>query len=331
MVKIQGSTLGEGTSYPFGVVDLHPGKVTQNSKIESLYKLHREIYVMLSRFKRLDDFYISRKFPEWVLSIKPDPDLVAAISVFDRKDAMCSAKFEAILRQCKELRDMEERRNSGDGRPMARGPAEVTAYVDLLRSLEDEMSIDVIPAATVCDDLDTNVNLQHDVPDEFSGQPPIQPLPDDGVGMQDLKLQDEIQEMQESGIAGTPAGLPVLESKGDGGSGNGLQLARDIMGSNDKDKDALSGETGNEFQKFEDAIKRALPIITILTALMNQKDEEPAVKTMLQQCQEAQQAMMAGMSDADLMNSVEKKSEDDCKRALEEHTKLRRKLDILGL
>ena len=172
----------------------------------------------------------------------------------------------------------------------------MTAYVDLLRSLEDEMSIDVIPAATVCDDLDTNVNLQHDVPDEFSGQPPIQPLPDDGVGMQDLKLQGEIQEMQESGIAGTPAGLPVLESKGDGGSGNGLQLARDIMDSNDKDKDALSGETGNEFQKFEDAIKRALPIIPILTALMNQKDEEPAVKTMLQQCQEAQQTMMAGMS-----------------------------------
>ena len=78
---------------------------------------------MLSRFKRLDDFYISRKFPEWVLSITPDPDLVAAISVFDRKEAMCSAKFEAILRQCKELRDMEERRNSGDVRPMARVPA----------------------------------------------------------------------------------------------------------------------------------------------------------------------------------------------------------------
>ena len=98
-------------------------KLTLNSKIESLYKLHRESYVMLSRFKRLDDFYISRKFQAWVLSIKPDPDLVAAIRVFERKEAMCSAKFEAILRQCKELKCMDERKNSEDGRPLARGPA----------------------------------------------------------------------------------------------------------------------------------------------------------------------------------------------------------------
>ena len=79
----------------------------------------------------------------------------------------------------------------------------MTAYVGLINAIKDklekspakEMTVDVIPAATVCDDLDTNVNLQHDVPDEFSGHPPIQPLPDDGVGMQDLERQDEIQDM----------------------------------------------------------------------------------------------------------------------------------------
>ena len=161
---------------------------------------------MLSRFKCLEDVFISQHFEHWVLQITPDPDLVQAIKEFDKIEKNCTAKYESLL---KDYVPPKTKKNNGDGRrrhvPTAPVKDGCLALINMVeeemkipRTLSADFQIDAPIANTDFRDLRTHAAM---VEEKNYGSGPIRNINTDDISMTTWKCTSRWSTYMFSGCA----------------------------------------------------------------------------------------------------------------------------------